>query len=248
MSKITSLKAEKRDINKKIKSLPKGRFWCTRNSSWYKWIYSDGHTRRTISKKDRAFAEKMALKNYYNARLVDIDNEINALSTYDAEHTEVMHLISNPELARLLAPYFQPANAEYSTWMHESYPKCMRYPEHKKYLTSTGEYVRSKSEAMIYDKLMQHQIPFRYEWEQNFAYATIAPDFTLKHPKTGQIIIWEHFGLTDDLEYRENAVKKIQHYMDCGYIFGVNLIITSESAEYPLTNYQIEHVIAAFLT
>ena len=42
---------------------------------------------------------------------------------------------------------------------------------------------------------------------------TIYPDFTIRHPMTGETFYWEHFGIMDDSQYCNNALSKLQRYV-----------------------------------
>ena len=57
--------------------------------------------------------------------------------------------------------------------------------------------MRSKSEAMIAMSLYVQKIPYRYECELKLGSITLFPDFTIRHPETGEIFYWEHFGMMD---------------------------------------------------
>ena len=62
------------------------------------------------------------------------------------------------------------------------------------------------------------------------------------------IFIWEHHGLLDDKEYRENNfLKKNNAYMANGFFPGKNLIQTFESLNNPLSLPAIEAVINEYL-
>ena len=70
------------------------------------------------------------------------------------------------------------------------------------------------------------KIPYRYEEVIQLVEVTISPDFTIKHPVTGQIYYWEHFGKMDDPIYAKNVCDKIQLYISHGIIPSVQLITT----------------------
>ena len=72
------------------------------------------------------------------------------------------------------------------------------------------------------------------------------PDFTVMHPKTDQILYWEHFGLMDDLSYRKSAAHKVQRYMEHGIFPSDKLITTYESGDTPFTPQITEKTIAHF--
>ena len=94
--------------------------------------------------------------------------------------------------------------------------------------------------------LYTHKIPFRYENPLILDGITLYPDFTIRHPATGQFFYWEHFGLIDDVSYRESAFKKLNLYITQGIIPSIHLITTFETKETPLSTELIEHVIQCY--
>lgn len=128
-------------------------------------------------------------------------------------------------------------------WMNEPYEKNPQHPEHLLHATSSGIFVRSKSESIIAMALHQNQIPFRYECLLQLGQASFYPDFTIRHPKTGQLYYWEHFGLIDDPSYRQNAFSKLQIYASYGIYPSIQLITTYETAQSPLNAALVETII-----
>lgn len=119
--------------------------------------------------------------------------------------------------------------------------------------TNRGEMVRSKSECLIANKLDSMGIPYRYEYPvtlkvnttmpvetedgeivkiQKEHKITAYPDFTILGPNRREIII-EHFGMMDDPEYSEKAVRKMSFYNMNGYFAGDNLLVTYETKSVP---------------
>ena len=58
---------------------------------------------------------------------------------------------------------------------------------------------------MIAMLLHLNAIPYRYECALSLGGVTLFPDFTIRHPGTGALYYWEHFGLMDDPAYAKNA-------------------------------------------
>ena len=106
--------------------------------------------------------------------------------------------------------------------------------------------VRSKSEAMIAMLLHLNAIPYRYECALSLGGVTLFPDFTIRHPGTGALYYWEHFGLMDDPTYAKNAGSKLSLYAANGIIPSVHLITTYETKAYPLSAGMIEHLISYY--
>ena len=148
--------------------------------------------------------------------------------------------------AELLAPYFQLESSDLQSWMESPYEQNKKYPEQKIYGTGAGIRVRSKSESLIVYLLQNYKIPFRYECALDLGQVTVYPDFTVRHPKTGKLFIWEHLGMMGDSTYRRNALSKLQLYMEHGWIPSVNLILTYETKEYPLDMAYVEGLIQEY--
>ena len=238
-------------IEKQLESLPKGKLICSKDHNHYKWYCSDGHSKTYIPKKDRSVAEQLAKRKYLTALLSDIKKEYAAFGAYLRHHsnnsskTELL-LNSNPEFLSLLAPSFSPASENLKEWAETPYERNSSHPEHLIYKTNSGYYVRSKSEALIDTLLSFHQIPYRYENPLQLGKQILYPDFTLRHPKNGAYYYWEHFGLMDNPEYAQNAARKLQLYISNGIYPNINLIITSETSEYPLDTETISDFINHF--
>ena len=84
--------------------------------------------------------------------------------------------------------------------------------------------------------LYTHKIPFRYECALQIGEIKLYPDFTIRHPKTGAVYYWEHFGLMDNSVYAQNAYTKLQLYTSHGIIPSIQLITTFETKENPINS------------
>ena len=107
----------------------------------------------------------------------------------------------------------------------------------------SDEFVRSKSESMIAKVLKQHKIPYRYECQLLLGDIELYPDFTIRHPSTGELYYWEHFGWLDKTEYVKNMHAKMQLYTSNNIMPGIHLITTYENQEKPLTFELVELLI-----
>ena len=75
-----------------------------------------------------------------------------------------------------------------------------------------------------------------------------ATDFTIMHPKTGAIILWEHFGLADNPDYQRKIEFKLIKYLKAGYLPGHNMIITFEDSAHPLSFIEIEEIVKKYFS
>lgn len=240
-----------KELEQQLKELPEGKLLIARNGKGYKWYQTDGHTQVYISKKQRSLVEKLAVKKYLSYQLEAMKQEKSAIEFYLRHHGNISDLtnnmmIENPEYQELLRPYFKPVSAELNDWINQPYSSNMKYPEQLIHKASNGKLVRSKSEMLIDMALYTNKIPFRYECELQLGDSIIYPDFTIRHPKTGEMYYWEHFGMMDDMFYIKNACAKVQLYATHGITPGIHLIMTFETQKNPLSMDKINGLIKEY--
>lgn len=103
------------------------------------------------------------------------------------------------------------------------------------FYSNRGEKMRSKSEVIIANMLDGKGINYIYEMPVTLKNNIVVhPDFTILNPVRREIILWEHFGMMDNLEYLQNALNKLRDYEMSGYYLGERLIISEETSERPL--------------
>lgn len=242
------LEEQIRSIDLELKKLPGKSIFCTRNGKHFKWYETDGKTSKYIPKSKRTYAEKLAGKKYLSLLREDLQQEISAIDFYLRHHNSVGRkaeqlLTGNAAYAELLTPYFKPISQTLHEWMNSPYEHNVLHPEKLVYRTSAGVCVRSKSEALIVMILYLKKIPFRYEGILQLGDISYYPDFTIKHPETGAIYYWEHFGMMDKPEYARSAFSKMQIYANHGIIPGINFITTFETREYPLELEMLDRIV-----
>ena len=227
--------------------LPDGSLICARNGNHFKWYLTDGHHKTYIPKKNREYVEQLAAKKYLSLQTRYISQEIHAMERYLKLHEThpslAEDLLTAPEYQELLASHFAPLSQELLAWMSAPYERNQQFPEQLIHKASSGIMVRSKSETIIDMLLHINKIPFRYECELQLGETTLYPDFTLRHPTTGQLYYWEHFGMMDNPNYCRNASSKLQLYFSHGIIPTINLIATYETKDNPLDIEIVEDII-----
>ena len=238
-------------IRKEIENLPEGKLIHIHNGKYHQWYQSDGHIKKYIPKKKQKLVEKLAIKKYLSYLLEDLVNEKRAIEFYLKHHKENVgkaesFLSNKSEYRELLSPYFKPKSQELQEWLQEPFEQNSQYKENLIIKTVSGNVVRSKSEAMIDTLLFANKIPFRYECALKLGKRTIFPDFTIKHPKTGEIYYWEHFGRMTDDEYIRKTCSKIQLYSLHGITPNVNLIMTFETQDHPIGTEEVMEIIEKF--
>ncbi len=235
------------DIEAKLAALPQGKLICTRNGRHYKWYQTDGHQKNYIPRREQNLARQLAEKKYMSLQSQYITQEKRAIEYYLSHHKDgsspAEKLLTAPQYKELLIPHFTPVSQELSIWASAPYEQNRKYPEQLIYKTGSGNIVRSKSEAMIDMLLHVNSIPFRYECELQLGETTLYPDFTLRHPMTGNLFYWEHFGMMDNPAYCRNVSSKLQLYFSHGIIPSINLITTYETKDNPLDVEIVEGII-----
>lgn len=235
------LEDENKAIRKKLESAPEGVLRCRKERGFYKWFLSiedaNGNAScRYLSKKNRESARKLAFKTYYVNRLDDNEKEVKAIDAYLKRHKKeedkASALKKHPAFAELLGT--RDIDRELAAWKEERYEKNEQYTEHLNIRAVNGTMVRSKSEAYILSALEARGIAYRYECKLTLGRVALYPDFTIRRPGTGEMILWEHFGMMSDAAYAKNAQDKIRKYMQHGYYPMKNLITTFEEEGKPL--------------
>ena len=250
LSEHARLTNEADKIKKQLAHLPKGKLLCAGNGKYVKWYQSDGHKHVYIPKKNRPLAEALAYRKYLTYRLDAIQKELYALNLYLRHHkldydTSHLSLLTSHGYSELLKPHFHPLSTELKEWMNSSFESNSLYPEGLIHPAPNGRMVRSKSEALIAMCLTSHGIPFRYEALLILDETIYYPDFTLRHPQTGDFYYWEHFGMMDDPKYCQRTATKLTQYAQNGILPDFQLITTYETKLHPLSsdhiNFIIEH-------
>lgn len=254
---INNLLEERQCLEKQLESiefeigeLPHQDFYCTRNGPYFKWYENANGASHYIPKKRRHYAENLAKSKYLHLLKKDILQKIKAIDSflkhYNPERGLAQELLEDAAYAELLAPYVKTISQELLEWNDSPYESNPLYKENLVFRTKADTYVRSKSEAIIASTLFSRKIPFHYEELLVLGDSLFYPDFTLKHPTTGKLYYWEHFGMMDNPEYARKAFAKLQHYASNGIILGVNLIATFETKECPLDMTQVERMVACY--
>ena len=186
-------------------------------------------------------ASGLARRKFLLRQLEEIGNELDALQSYLSKHrppSSLDSLLDDATLVNILKKELPAPEASLAEtldkWVHEAYEKNPEHPENLIVPSVTGEMVRSKSEAMILMLLEYYGIPYRYECRLDIGRKAYYPDFTIRHPITGETFYWEHVGMLDKHSYRSDFLNKLHKYINNGLIPDHNLILTYESDDHPL--------------
>jgi len=119
-------------------------------------------------------------------------------------------------------------HSEIKSWLEAPYKKNPYQKENLVFTSNNGVPLRSKSEVLIANQLEHLVIPYRYEAALTLGNKEIYPDFTIKNPYNGKIIIWEHFGALHEEDYVKRMYTRMKMYRDHNYHLFENIIYTFE--------------------
>lgn len=245
------LTAEIAQLRKVLSSLPEETLGCYLVNGYMRFFILNENQKKYLSCKDKKTA-KLVAKDYCLLRLKKCENELAAneayLKTYKAEWSTLPERLNHASYRNMLAecssidlPSIPPSYKEMQEWMNASFESNPNHLDNLKHRFTDKIYMRSKSEVGIARILSVHNIPFRYECKLDLNGIIFYPDFTIMHPKTRQIFLWEHCGMIDDEKYLNNSLRKQGIYAKNGYYPGVNLILTYETKDHPLDLTYVEN-------
>lgn len=113
-----------------------------------------------------------------------------------------------------------PAPGAYNQWENDYRKEELTQTSHD------GVPMRTKSEVNIAGRLGHFGVENVYEKPLELNRKIYRPDFTIKRPRDGKTIYWEHAGLMEDLKYRARHERKLRDYEQYGIVPWRNLIIT----------------------
>ncbi len=232
-----------------LKKAPAGEIWVSSRKSGGKRIYRFFTGRKELfPAKEKPRIKNLLTKEYYRDLLVAAREDIKQLSRLIKTENQIVEAYNKMHIARKLfvKPFQEPVEDIIRKFEKEPFIPSDYQIENPK-PTLKGENVRSFAEAKIADALFLAKIPYRYERPFTlFNNHSVRPDFTIIHPMTGELYIWEHFGRIDRQSYKSNTVEKIKNYAKSGMILGKNLIATFEDDELKITDGEIQQLIEVY--
>ena len=205
-----------------------------------------------IPKKNITLARNLAQRDYDNKLLKEIDNRQKAvdrfLNEYPQAGLESIYKELNEYRKKLIHPIIETDEEYAKVWLSTPYVRKIVGEDVPEIFTENGERVRSKSEKMIADKLKQLGIPYRYEAPLKLGRTTILhPDFTILNIRERKEYYYEHFGMMDNPEYIESALKRLELYEKNGIYPGDKLLFSWETVAMPLNMKLVEGMLKKFL-
>ena len=191
-----------------------------------------------IRKEKIEEAKILAQVEYYEKLLGKLKNDIKCLDklkeTWSGDPFNWVENNMSQGKYVLVTPVYCNDECYIREWKEQMYEKMQFKEKSTEFYTRQGIRVRSKSEMIIADILDEMQVPFLYEKPLKLGTWTIHPDFTLLDIKNRREIYWEHFGIMDDMDYRNDAFIKMRKYEECGFCQHDSVIWTFETGRQPL--------------
>lgn len=187
-------------------------------------------TRSYIPKENYDLVRKLAIKTLLLDNIRDAKNELAAIKAY----LKVRKKCRYNNILSKDSPYLQFLSPQFAWLDDDGYESNPNHPEALIIKAPKGQFVRSKSEAIIAYALFENHLSYQYEAKQIIDNIIVYPDFSIRHPGNGKTYIWEHFGLADQTTYQNSMTSKIRNYINAGYVPGDNLILTFETKDCPL--------------
>lgn len=244
-----------RNINKELESLnkkvPEGaRLRSAKHGRGYQYFVrrnTSDVNGEYIKAKDRKQAIILAQIEYYEKLSDNLKSAKSTLNMLSFNCTEAIFESTLNDLSlgksELIESHYISDELYISKWKNKEFSHMDFKPDYPEYYTRQNLRVRSKSEVIIADILDEAGIPFLYEKPLKLKAGTVHPDFTLLNIRTRREVYWEHLGIMDDADYRNNAFLKLRNYEETGLYPFESVIWTFETGKYPLNTKEIRKMV-----
>ena len=195
-------------------------------------------------KKEMSFIRAMAQKSYdqkFLAVAVALQKDLqNTRKPYEISnmHDFYQYLASvyqdlTPDRQKLVTPHVMPDEMYVKAWLDFPYEGKGFDKKDPIIKSKRGERVRSKSEKIIADMLLEMQLPYRFEFPlKTKRLGIIFPDLTLLDLWNRRMVIFEHFGRMQDDGYCIDTMTKLEVYEEEGFKLGRDFLFTMESKDH----------------
>ncbi|MBE5913616.1 MAG: hypothetical protein E7274_06105 [Pseudobutyrivibrio ruminis] len=241
-------------VDKELLSAPKGYIRLESSKGYPRYYYYKNRSEtcgKYLSADNIGFITSICQRDYYIKLLKKLKELINHYQRgihFDI-YVEIdsVYYSFNPGKRSLIKPIIPDIESFVEEW-HLQHPGSLNtFPIENGIYTNNGELVRSKSEKIIADRLLDYGIPYAYEPSLIIDGLIKYPDFLVLNKVTRETLIWEHLGLADSVDYNSNNLSKLALYEANGYLVGKNVITSFESVNYPLSTKLIDNKINDFL-
>lgn len=231
----------------KVRQDPSGKqYYSVQRKGAKKFSYLGNSSVKEVNDiKEAKYLKKSLSRIEANIQLLKFAAEKLESVDYDAVNMSLPAVYRDPSLSYAFAGT---VNRKAARWKQMMESRKAEYevfrPEELKVRTDDGMYVRSKSEAMIYNTLLSMGITFVYEMPLVINGKLYRPDFVVLSEIDYEIlIIIEHQGMMNDEQYRNRFCEKLCQYYIAGYIQGINIFFTFDSSDGGFDKTPVEDII-----
>jgi len=210
---------------RKLRYMPEGRLRVSMDGKKIRLYQCINDSKgKYIKKSEKHLAMNLANKEYYSLVINEAEKRLSGLNKLKKQISgwswndikNNMHKVKQSMITNDIV-----SEDQYIREWEEAdhYYKQQPCENETRYMTKKGHWVRSKTEAFIADTLYMNNIPYHYEEAFYCSDGTIYyPDFTILDVANKRVVIYEHFGLMQDPDYRMIAAMKINKYVESGLI------------------------------
>lgn len=241
------------NIQKDHKDKLTGKLRIQRKGNSVQYYHTDSnHVQTYIPKKNMKLIKNLAQRDYDNKLIEKIELRQKLLARFMAEYPqtglEEVYEEINEYRKNLIEPIIESDERYAKNWLNAPYIRKIVGEEVPEIFTENGERVRSKSEKMIADKLKSYGVPYKYEMPLRLGRnCVIHPDFTILNVKKRKQYYYEHFGMMDNPDYAERAIRRIELYESNGIFPGDQLLCSWETKVHPLDMKLVDAMIKKYL-
>ena len=229
---LSELSERKENINIELAKCPVGNLGKVRRGekdTYMQYVKVDGRRKRWGITKKPDTIEALARKAILQKEIVIINRDIKAIG-------DMMKVYIEPTFENIIRgmPDYIVSNIyimkDDNVW-EQDYEQSTYKPEDRRFTTSKGLKVRSKSELLISEKLKEFGLNFRYEPILKLGEYDLVPDFEIKRKSSSDLIYWEHCGMTNNEKYMKHHKWKMELYEQNGIVPWKNLIVTYDDGD-----------------
>lgn len=247
----SQLKRVTHEINVLEKKAPEGAKLCVarhgRGYQYYLRTEKSEKTGKYIRKRDIKLAEILAQIEYDHNLITILQKSIQKMESLKRTWVENPFMAAKEKMSsgkgEMIKLHYITDEVYVQKWKSQEYQSLGFAKDYPEYYTRQGLRVRSKSEVIIADILDEAGVHFLYEKPLVLSSGTVHPDFTVLNLKERKEVFWEHFGMMDDIEYRNNAFLKIRQYEASGFYQSDSIIWTFETGRYPINTKDIRNMV-----
>jgi len=229
-AEVNFYKTFRKQLADSLRNLPAGRlYYKTSNGHKRPFVMEDGKE-KYLSRKYLKRIIGLQKRRDIECCLSGVDSNLELLKSVSSRLCDIEDII--PEfisLPDIINPNNRKSRAEISALMDrwaESKTRSGK-PRYKgNHMTSDGTAVKSRAELILYEYFSSQNLNHIYEKPLLVDGETWYPDFSFLRESDGDVIIWEHFGMMNDPDYRNGALYKMDRYAGAGFLPFRNLVIT----------------------